>query len=342
MDCHPGLGISNGGEAGSGMKARGKRSFRFLAVTLVSCAAFLLFPSLGLGEELVFQYSVEGPGPDRDFSDPTALFYDSKFQRIYVYDQGVGRIFGFTLHGVNVGEMEASGPAVVDANGLFYVIEEGGSTVKIQRYTTVIRKKDFRSAGGRNPIAFSRICRDDRNRFYVVDRGNQRVLVIDADLNLERIVGGPEKENGAIQEICAVTVDRRGSIYISDSRGSPIHIFGANGGMPRSLGMNGLSDSRYSNPQGLAVDRLGQIWVADANAGKVKVGDSSGWIKRAFGVYGQGRGQFFKPVDIAVDIYSRVYVLERGTKRLQAFIQKTPDHPYRLNQNPEPWVTQWK
>ena len=321
------------------MKRLGRRQAAGLGLTVVFGLAMLFLSTMVQGQELVFQFSLEGPAPDRDFVDPTSLFYDSKFQRIYVYDHGDGKIFGFTLLGANVGEMDASGPAAVDLDGRFYVIDEGGSSVKIQRFTTLIREKDFTSIGGRNKIEFSRICRDEKNQFYLVDRGNQRVLVVDSNLNLIRTIGGPERENGEILEIGAVAVDRRGTVYISDSKGAPIHIFGrVDGRPPRNIGINGFSDSTYSNPSGLAVDRMGQIWVADSNAGKVKVGDSSGWVNKVFGEYGQGRGQFFKPVDIAVDIYSRVFVLERGTKRLQSFIQKDPNHPYRMKQEQIDWL----
>ncbi len=130
------------------------------------------------------------------------------------------------------------------------------------------------------PLQFSRISGaavgpDDT--FWVVDTGNRRVQVLDANGEPLRVVGGPDADGGVLRRPVAVAVAPDGRSYVADAGRSGVVPFQADGTPGDLIGGFG-SDHAFAGVARLALADE-QLVVAEALLPRAQVRDLDGaWL----------------------------------------------------------------
>lgn len=260
---------------------------------------------------------------------PYGVAVDSK-GRIYTADQGVDAIFIFNVETKAV-EMIRNGieakfglmdGLAIDESDRLYVTD-------IQRRQVMVFSPEHKleaSFGADVLVRPGGVAIDRENRFlYVVDTGNDQVIVFDADSHkvLRRIgVAGKKHtstEPGTFSLPSNVAVDKDGNVYVTDTLNNRVEIFDAEGQFISMFGKHGDGPGYFARPKGIAVDGDGHIWVVDTYQDRVQVFDREGRLLIYVGDHGGYPGQFQAAFGIAIDDKNRVIVSEQFPGRLQVF-----------------------
>ena len=257
------------------------------------------------------------------------LAFDSR-GRIYAADQAVGAVFIFDPKTKAV-EMIRNGKeahfglimglAIDDDNRVFV------SDNRLRRVVVFnARREQVASIGADVLVNPGGLAIDKENRFlYVVDTGNDTVLVYDADsFKFLRNIGKPSRKHtaadpGSFSLPTNVAVDSEGDVYVTDTFNNRVEIFDADGEFISTFGKNGDGPWQFERPKGIAVDCDRHIWVVDAVQDRVKVFDREGHLLIYFGEHGEYPGRFMGPYGIAIDKENRVVVSETYPGRVQMF-----------------------
>jgi DNA-binding beta-propeller fold protein YncE len=255
--------------------------------------------------------------------------FDSK-GRIYAADQGVAAVFVFDPKTKEV-EMIRNGKeanlglimglAIDDDDRVFV------SDVKLHRVLVLNAKREQVASIGMDELVNpGGIAIDKENRLlYVVDTGNDTVVVYDADsFKKLRNIGKPsrkhtENDPGTFSLPTNVAVDSEGDVYVTDTFNNRVEIFDADGEFISQFGKNGDGPGQFERPKGIAVDCDRHIWVVDAAQDRVKVFDREGRLLIYFGEHGEYPGRFMGAYGIAIDKENRVVVSETFPGRVQMF-----------------------
>jgi len=257
------------------------------------------------------------------------LAFDSK-GRIYAADQGVGAVFIFDPKTKEVQMIRNGkeahfglimGLAIDDDNRVFV------SDAKLHRVLVLSSQHEQLASVGMDVLVDpGGVAIDRENRLlYVVDTGNDTVVVFDADsFKLLRNIGKPSRkhtatEPGSFSLPTNVAVDGEGDVYVTDTFNNRVQIFDADGEFISQFGKNGDGPGQFERPKGIAVDGDGHIWVVDAAQDRVKVFDREGRLLIYFGEHGEYPGRFMGAYGIAIDKENRVVVSETFPGRVQMF-----------------------
>ena len=161
-------------------------------------------------------------------------------------------------------------------------------------------------------------------RIAVVDSGNQRVQVFNADGTFTNVfyfhwLDWPYDvafaPNGSIVVLWRDHTYVRGSGAHYENR---IQVFNADGTRTPGFGLYGDADPQSGPPSGVAVAPDGRIAVS-YYADRIQVYHPNGTLALAFGSYGVGPGQFRSPSGVAVAPDGRIAVADTGNDRIQVF-----------------------
>jgi DNA-binding beta-propeller fold protein YncE len=147
------------------------------------------------------------------------------------------------------------------------------------------------------------------NVFYVVDRGQPRLISLDLSgavkgvVDLERY--GPYGLNG-------LAVDPSGNLYVADTGRNRILIFTPEGVLRDQLGQTGSGLGQFTQPMDVAFGSDGSLFVADWENARIQRFDPSltpidAWPTDV------------RPFGVAVDALGRVYVPDPGRTRVRVY-----------------------
>ena len=180
-------------------------------------------------------------------------------------------------------------------------------------------------------------------RVHVLDGGNRRVQVFDADgqFLFKFGSGGSGPGQFGFPAIGSLAVDAAGLVYVVDHGNRRVQVFDADGAYVRAFGSQGTGDGQFQSPLGVAVDGLGNVYVSDSLRLRVQKFDPAGAFLLAFGSrclltsadpdcvdpdgagpLQSGDGQFSAPFGVAVDGGGLIYVADGGlpaNNRVQIF-----------------------
>ena len=148
-----------------------------------------------------------------------------------------------------------------------------------------------------------------RNVFYVVDRGQPRVISLDLNgvvkgiVDLERY--GPYGLNG-------LAIDNTGNLYVADTGRNRILILTADGVLRDQLGQTGSGLGQFTQPMALAFGSDGSFFVADWENARIERFDPSLAAIDAWPTD-------VRPFGVAVDGLGRVYVPDSGRTRVRVY-----------------------
>jgi DNA-binding beta-propeller fold protein YncE len=166
------------------------------------------------------------------------------------------------------------------AGSRVYAVDLGGVNSELHR----VRVFDARTGAhlsdigqrGSGPGQFN-LPRDlaigKEGRLYVVDGGNFRVVVFDAQGRYLRSFGSVGKQYGQFARPKEVAIDRDGNVYVVDTAFGNFQIFNPDGELLMFVGERSERDSpaRYMLPSGIAVDEDGRVYMVDQWFRKIEV-----------------------------------------------------------------------
>lgn len=247
-------------------------------------------------------------------------FYDDARGRLYVTDVTGGRILAFDPEFKFVSDFAAGGalkaPAglVRDGRDRFFVAEPGlGRVVVVDMTAKTVSDLDLSAAKRGNPIYPGRLALDKEDRLYLADRANQRILVFNPNLALEREL--PVAGTG----LRDVKVDAAGRIYALNTVEGAVRVLEPDGRQVRSFGRRGEGRGEFLFPSSLAVDQRGVVYVADAHRDKILVFGPNGEFLSEFGQAGWLEGRLNGPSFICLDQAGRIYVVDQMNARVSIF-----------------------
>ena len=194
------------------------------------------------------------------FSRPTGVAVD-KGDNIYVSDWGTSSLLKFNKEGK-----------------LMKTVEQQGT-----------RPGEF------NNLGFIKIIND---KLYVCDNGNERVQILNTELEYVHSFGCHGHEDGRPEDIAQ---DRAGNLYVTDTVNNQVLVFDYRGQFLYSFRKKSAASEQLKFPCGICVGSDQFVYVCDCNNNCVSVFKTSGEFVTSF-------GQFSGPRGIVIDDDGFVYV----------------------------------
>lgn len=152
-------------------------------------------------------------------------------------------------------------------------------------------------------------------RVYVLDSGNNRVVVFNADGSFDKAFGGTAAGQGGLKEPVGLVLDSAGITCVLDASTNTIQQYNPDGSY---IGKVNLERADFYNPRGLAIDGSDNLYVADTGMNRVVRFTRAGKVAVIYGgTKGNGPGQFLEPTDSVLLPDGSVMILDTGNKRLQ-------------------------
>ncbi len=168
------------------------------------------------------------------------------------------------------------------------------------------------------------IAVDALGHVLVVDTGNKRIAVYDANGNFISQFGGGGINPGQFDEPVGLAIDSQGTLYVADTWNQRIQVFVPNENRTVyspsiQWDIAGWSSQSLDNKPYLAVDQQGHIFATDADSFRVLEFTTTGVFVHVWGGYGIGPMNFGLPSGIAVDSHGRIWVSDSANNRLMRF-----------------------
>ena len=163
------------------------------------------------------------------------------------------------------------------------------------------------------------IALDSRSNVYVSDEWLNRVVVHDADGNLQGHWGEAGTGPGGLNRPSGIASDADDNFYVVDGAAHRIQKFTSGGTYVTGWGEHGSGEGQFDSPWGVTVGPDGNVYVADHKNHRVQKFAPDGRYIASFGSYGAGRGKLNRPSDVAVDPDGDVYVCDWANSRVQIF-----------------------
>ncbi|NDD28433.1 MAG: hypothetical protein EB084_09240 [Proteobacteria bacterium] len=149
---------------------------------------------------------------------------------------------------------------------------------------------------------------------YVVDAGNARVQILDADGVAVGQFGTYGTGDGQFLSPNCIDVGSNDCLYVSDAAAHRVQAFSLNGEFKFSFGGFGLTGSNLNGPMGVAVIEQ-EVYVVDTGNGRVQVYTLRGAYLRGIG----GVEVLSYPYDVEVATDGTVYVSDPATAQVILF-----------------------
>jgi tripartite motif-containing protein 71 len=237
------------------------------------------------------QWTVAG-GHDASFVKPSGIGIDPRGS-IYVADQGNERLVHMWGDGTYLSELGGPGNlggaglngadavAVSPNSGRAYVADAGHNRVLV--YGAEGRLLARWGAGGGNGAASSQpggfnhpsgvavrnIAQGEEN-IYVADKGNDRIVELNANGDVLRQWGSAGTTDGRFHAPASVAIDGHGNVYALDSENNRVELFEGDGHFLAKWGVRGPYLGDFSQPAAIALDCAGNVYVADTNNNRVE------------------------------------------------------------------------
>ena len=300
---------------------------------------FLFFiPEISIAQEarLVPLFSITADYTDQKLDSPGDVFIDEKNSEIYILDLGNRRVVVFDMDGFFRYQFaipsKLGAPSGLVLNDQDEILLAVGGKIAVcdfrGSFLEYVKLDDFPDA---EKVKVTRLKIGKENNYYILDAGEQRVLVFDSDWNFEFAIdekslpNSKNLVNGKLQEapmvkslsISDIWTDDEGKIYLIDSMASYVFVFNNKGEYLRSIGEPGATFNTLSFPSGVAVDSQGRVLVVDTTGHALLGYNKRGRLLFALGGIGKSEGRFYFPKYVSTDKSGRIYVVEPFLNRIQ-------------------------
>ena len=156
---------------------------------------------------------------------------------------------------------------------------------------------------GTQPGEFSNLSmiKDINDKLYVCDRGNDRVQILNTELEYVNSFGCHGDRDGQFDYPNDIAQDRAGNLYVTDSRNNRVQVFDCKGQFLSTFSKKGAASEQLKFPRGVCVGSDQLVYVCDYRNKCVSVFKTSGEFVTSF-------GQFSNPAGIVIDDDGFVYV----------------------------------
>ncbi|HXF48238.1 MAG TPA: hypothetical protein VNL73_02280 [Verrucomicrobiae bacterium] len=262
--------------------------------------------------------------PGKGLESPASFAYDFNRERILAANTGANVVDVFTAAGeflFRIGETELlSAPIGVAAlaSGQIVILQEKNTILKIynedsQRLDTF----NLTAVDSTLKVRVSRILADGRDNLYLLDVGNNRILVLDKTWKKTAVAGATGR--GKPRRPVDLALDNAGRIYLADESDCPIRVFDPKGRFLSCLEKYSPGRNTRWRPAGVCVDSKNRIWAIDADASTLRVFDANGNLLQTIDSVNEGGRKFFFPEEISIDRYGQLYLLEKGKNSIEVF-----------------------
>ena len=145
------------------------------------------------------------------------------------------------------------------------------------------------------------IATDASNQIYVVDRGNNRIVVYSENGETVLTINNSDNEENMFQSPLDIAITKSNKIIVSDSKNNQIQVFDKDGAFLHKFGKCGDGEGELKEPDGVAMDNKGNIVVADTMNHRVQIFHEDGEFVSTFGRLGTKEGELRYPSGVAVD-----------------------------------------
>jgi len=196
--------------------------------------------------------------------------HDARFDgqgRLIVADSGNDRVAIFEITGERgryVGELrgELSSPEGVAVYGdRIYVTNAGSDDIVVFQNGKVIKRHGRRGSGRDQYRRPHDIDIDKDGRVFVADPGNNRIVVLDKELNWQKVYS---QKAYNFHEPKYLAIGGEGQLFVADEYNNQVKILGKDGRLLATLGTGRRvkSATEFNRPEGVTV-RGGQLWISD-------------------------------------------------------------------------------
>jgi DNA-binding beta-propeller fold protein YncE len=207
-----------------------------------------------------------------ELSSPHDVEFDAK-GRLLVADSGNHRLVIYTVNGLDANKHSTvthkmRSPEGVAAGEQYELYVANTGSHNVVHFKVYTENKAFATSGKAGGAQSEYIRPHDveisGNRLYVTDPGNNRIKILDFELNVQQILGGP---GYTFNEPKYLALDKHSRLYVADQYNNRIQIFAA---YPKhddllasitSYSINGKT-YRLNKPEGVEV-RGEWIWISD-------------------------------------------------------------------------------
>ena len=240
--------------------------------------------------------------------DPWGIALNSKQQLVVAEDM---KVTVFDREGKKVQTITSetfSRPigVAVDKDDNVYVSDKGNSSLlkfsKEWRLMKVV-EREGRQPGEFKTLGMIKIIND---KLYVCDRGNNRVQVLNTELEYVNSFGCHGNGDGQFNLPNGIAQDRAGNLYVTDSRNNRVQVFDCKGQFLSTFSKKGVASKQLRFPCGICVGSDQLVYVCDNGTNCVSVFKTSGEFVTSF-------CQFSNPGGIVIDDDGFVYVSDHIT-----------------------------
>lgn len=292
-------------------------SSKMIRSVMVAAMACLLSPlaTLSIASEGVKVRVVGTVTTDESMGwlkQPSGLFYDESKKRLYIADSSNKRIVSLDsnlkyLADLSRDEVVLPIGVVKDSKGIFYVVDAEAAGV----FVCDIKKEHaepLQLTGvpqGVDIFVPGRIAIDKEDRLYIIDKLNNRILIVDTSGSFVRSL---TIKGGDFSGFTDIRVDDEGYAYALDTVNGKVHVFDNKGTVVSSFGDR--SKDRFLFPTSLAVGKNGLVYVLDGHGGRILVFNRAGGVQYAISKKGVKEGELSNPSYIWVDESSNIYIID--------------------------------
>ena len=158
-----------------------------------------------------------------------------------------------------------------------------------------------------------------KDEIWVTETGNHRILILDSNGNIKKIIGKRGAGNSEFNYPTYITISDSGLVFIVDALNKRVQIFNEDGVFISLFGEAGDASGYFASPKGISVDSYCHIYVVDALFHNVQVFNRKGDFLYNLGSQGKGDAQFWMPSGIFIDKNDRIYVADCYNSRIQEF-----------------------
>jgi DNA-binding beta-propeller fold protein YncE len=194
---------------------------------------------------------------------------------------------------------------IADEHKILKISMDGHEITSVGKYGN--KPLEFKSPHG---IAISQVT----GQIYVVDRGNDRIQILNPDLTLSAIFGSKGSMEGQFNLPSFITV-HDGDVYVSDCDNHRVQKFTASGDFIAQFGSCGSGSRQFLHPQAIAV-KDDELYVSDWGNHRVCVYSMNHQYVRSIGGYGDHDEQLNGPNGIAFDNNGSLYICDCKNNRI--------------------------
>ncbi len=200
-------------------------------------------------------------------------------------------LFAAVLFGACGGRQTAESPVIKENDNIAKYDAETGAP------KAIILEREIRGQlFGRRLSAPTAIRQTKRGAYYLIDRGNLRLVKLDSALNAVAEFGGSNSSGGRLLAPNRLAQDGRGNIFLSDAELREVLQFDEGLNLVKEILFSDNDDAlKFGEPDGVAVDNDGILWVSDNERSRLAIFDRFGEFREFYADFNSGGSHLERP-----------------------------------------------